>query len=56
MSKPNMSESKNSLKILLVENINSIAKDRLESECYHFDLLTHAPTEDCYLKLLPKYQ
>jgi D-3-phosphoglycerate dehydrogenase len=52
MSKPNVSD----LKILLVENIHSIAKERLESQGYSVDLLTHAPTEDEYLKILPQYQ
>lgn len=55
MSKPKVPESKKSLKILLVENIHEIAKERLEAEGYHVDLLTHAPSEDEYLKLLPQY-
>lgn len=56
MSKPNVPQSENRLKILLTENIHAVAKQRLESDGYHVDLLTHAPTEDEYLKLLPQYQ
>lgn len=55
MSKPNMSETQKKIKVLLVENIHEIAKQRLESEGYHVDLLTHAPSEDEYLKILPLY-
>lgn len=42
-------------RILLVENIHPIAKERLEAEGFHVDLLTHAPAEDELLKLLPGY-
>lgn len=42
-------------KILLVENIHPIAKDYLESNGYQVDLLTHAPSEDELIKLLPAY-
>ncbi len=44
------------IKILLVENIHSVAVERLKSEGYEVDLLPHAPSEDEYLKLLPQYQ
>lgn len=44
------------LKILLVENIHNIAKERLEEEGFHVDLISHAPTEEELLQLLPKYQ
>jgi D-3-phosphoglycerate dehydrogenase len=42
-------------KILLVENIHPIARERLEEEGYHVDLLPHAPNEDELIKLLPQY-
>lgn len=45
-----------SIKILLVENIHPVAKERLESEGFTVDLLTHSPSEDELLKLLPQYQ
>lgn len=51
MSNSNVSQ----LKILLVENIHSIAKERLEAEGYKVDLLAHAPSEEEYLKILPNY-
>ncbi len=41
--------------ILLVENIHPIAKDMLEGHGYHVDLITHAPTEDELIKLIPHY-
>ncbi len=43
------------LKILLVEGIHPVAKDKLEAEGYQVDLLSHAPSEEEYLKLLPQY-
>jgi len=43
------------LKILLVENIHAVAKERLAAEGYKVDLLAHAPSEEEYLKLLPNY-
>ena len=42
-------------RILLVENIHPVAKERLESEGYEVDLLMHAPSEDELIKLLPNY-
>ena len=42
-------------RILLVENIHPVAKERLEAEGYQVDLLTHAPSEDELIKLLPQY-
>ena len=53
MSKPNVLLQKNSpIKILLVENIHETAKEKLIAEGYHVDLLTHAPSEEEYLKIL----
>jgi len=45
-----------SVRILLVENIHSVAKERLESEGFQVDLLNHSPDEDELIRLLPKYQ
>lgn len=45
----------NALKILLVENIHSVAKDALMAEGFHVDLITHAPSESELIQLLPKY-
>lgn len=42
-------------RILLTENIHSVAKDRLLDEGYKVDLLTHAPTEAEYLQILKNY-
>ena len=42
-------------RILLVENIHPVAKERLEAEGYQVDLLNHAPSEDELIKLLPQY-
>lgn len=42
-------------RILLVENIHSIAKERLMDEGFKVDLITHSPSEDELLKLLPNY-
>ncbi len=41
--------------ILLVENIHPVTKDFLELEGYHVDMLSHAPTEDELIKLIPAY-
>ncbi len=46
----------NSFKILLLENIHSVAKEILEGEGFKVDLLSHAPTEAELLKILPGYQ
>lgn len=43
-------------RILLVENIHPIAKERLEAEGFAVDLLSHAPSEDELIKLLPQYE
>ncbi len=43
-------------KILLVENIHSVAKEILESEGFKVDLISHSPSEDELLKILPQYQ
>ncbi len=45
----------NPQRILLVENIHPIAKEALENEGFVVDMLTHAPTEEELIKLLPKY-
>lgn len=42
-------------RILLVENIHPVAKEKLEAEGYLVDLLTHAPSEDELIKMLPNY-
>lgn len=42
-------------RILLVENIHPVAKEALEKEGYDVDLISHAPTEDELIKLLPLY-
>lgn len=43
------------LRILLVENIHEVAKEKLIDEGFKVDLISHAPTEDELLKLLPNY-
>lgn len=43
------------LKILLTENIHTVAKERLSEEGFKVDLISHAPTEEEFLKLLPNY-
>lgn len=43
------------LRILLVENIHSVAKEALISEGFKVDSLSHAPSEEELLKLLPNY-
>lgn len=42
-------------RILLTENIHAIAKARLLEEGFHVDLLTHAPDQAEYMKLLKNY-
>lgn len=44
------------LKILLVENIHPVAKERLLEEGFAVDTLSYAPSEEELLKLLPQYQ
>lgn len=46
---------KQEIRTLLVENIHSIAKEKLESEGFKVDLLTYAPSEEEFLKLLKNY-
>ena len=46
---------KNELKILLVENIHSIAQEKLIEEGFLVDRVSHAPSEAELLQLLPKY-
>ena len=43
------------IKILLVENIHAVAKERLKEEGFEVDLISHAPSEDEFMQLLPKY-
>lgn len=43
------------LKILLVENIHRVAQEQLQQEGFEVDLLSHAPSEDELIRLLPKY-
>jgi D-3-phosphoglycerate dehydrogenase / 2-oxoglutarate reductase len=43
-------------KVLLVENIHAIAKQKLESEGFTVDSLSYAPAEEELLKLLKNYQ
>lgn len=43
------------IKILLVENIHQVAKKTLEDEGFQVDLLSHAPSEEELISLLPKY-
>jgi len=45
----------NPLKILLVENIHPVTKERLEAEGFSVDMLSYAPTEEELIKILPKY-
>ncbi len=47
--------NQNKQSILLVENIHPIAKEFLENNGYHVDLLTHSPGEDELIKLIPNY-
>ncbi|WII73336.1 phosphoglycerate dehydrogenase [Bdellovibrio sp. 22V] len=43
------------LRILLVENIHTVAKEKLEEEGFKVDLLSYAPSEEELLKVLPNY-
>ncbi len=43
------------LRILLVENIHAVAKETLINEGFKVDLITHAPSEEELLKLVPNY-
>lgn len=43
------------MRILLTENIHEIAKTTLIKEGFKVDLLTHAPSEDEYIKILKNY-
>ncbi len=43
------------MRILLTENIHSIAQKKLVEEGYKVDLLTYAPSEDEYIKILQNY-
>ena len=43
-------------RILLVENIHAVAKQRLEEEGYKVDLITHSPSEEELMQLLPNYE
>lgn len=43
------------MRILLVENIHSVAQEKLKQEGFQVDLFSHAPDQEEYLKLLPKY-
>ncbi len=42
-------------RILLVENIHEVAKEKLLDEGFKVDMITHAPSEEELLKLLPNY-
>jgi D-3-phosphoglycerate dehydrogenase len=43
------------VKILLVENIHSVAKERLEKEGFDVDLIKESPAQKDLIKILPKY-
>ncbi|MBY0553973.1 phosphoglycerate dehydrogenase [bacterium] len=43
------------MRILLTENIHEIAKQKLTEEGYKVDLITHAPSEEEYNKILKNY-
>ncbi|WP_413943131.1 phosphoglycerate dehydrogenase [Bdellovibrio sp. HCB-162] len=43
------------LRILLVENIHPVARDTLIAEGFKVDLISHAPSEEELLKILPNY-
>ncbi len=47
---------KMSMKILLVENIHPVAQERLQAEGFEVDRLTHSPSEQELMDLLPKYE
>ena len=42
-------------RILLVESIHPVAKEVLETDGYDVDMLSHSPTEDELINLLPQY-
>lgn len=44
------------VKILLVENIHSVAVEKLKAEGFAVDLLMHSPDENELIKILPQYQ
>jgi len=48
-------ETTSNLKILLVEAIHPVAKERLEEEGFKVDLLSESPSEQKLLELLPNY-
>ena len=43
-------------RILLVENIHPVAKERLEQDGYHVDLISHSPAEDELIKMVQGYE
>lgn len=43
------------MRILLTENIHSVAQEKLRDEGFQVDLLPHAPTEDEYNRILKNY-
>lgn len=45
----------NPLRILLVENIHEVAKETLKTEGFELTLLTHSPSEEELLQLLPNF-
>lgn len=47
---------KNKLKILLLENIHTIAQKQLEAAGFEVELMSYAPTEDELITLLKDYQ
>ena len=49
------SVEKTKLKILLLENIHPIAKQRLESEGFHVDLKAQSPSEEDLVSLVKDY-
>lgn len=51
----NMTNSSAKTRILLAENIHTVAKERLIQEGYHVDLISHAPTEEEYNQILKNY-
>lgn len=46
---------KTAFKILLVENIHTVAKETLITEGFNVDLISYAPSEEELLKILPNY-
>lgn len=45
-----------SKRLLLTENIHSVAQEKLEAEGFEVDILPHAPTEKELLEILPAYE